>query len=123
MQGRINSANFRLSREAGSALSSIHNNDMPTTDTTIAQLETARAYAASLQEVTSAEIWVPTPEEIAEYAADGITARPRLLVTVWRSERNPSDVKWDIEHGFGLDCVSDGSSTLGPCYEFEVSAA
>lgn len=92
---------------------------MITTATIPAQLESARAYAASLDAVASAEIWVPTPEEVAEYAADGITARPRLQVTVWRSERNPSDVKWDIEHRFNLTCDCDGSSTLGTCYEFE----
>ena len=96
---------------------------MITTDTIPAQLEAARAYAASLDAVASAEIWVPTSEEVAEYAADGIVARPRLQVTGWRSERNPSAVKWDIEYGFGLTCVSDGSSTLGTCYEFEARAA
>ena len=96
---------------------------MITTDTIPAVLEDARAYAASLQEVASAEIWLPTAEEVAEYAADGIVARPRLQVTVWRSERNPSAVKWDIEYGFGLTCVSDGSSTIGTCYEFETCAA
>lgn len=97
---------------------------MITTDTIptaeIARLETARAYAASLNAVASAEVWVPTAEEIAEYAADGITARPRLQVTVWRSEPNPSDIKWDIEGRFGLTCDGDGSSTLGTCYDFEV---
>lgn len=89
----------------------------------IARLETARAYAASLDAVASAEIWIPTPEEIAEYAQDGITARPRLQVTVWRSERNPSDIKWDIEVRFGLTCDGGGSNTLGACYDFEVIVA
>lgn len=96
---------------------------MITTDTIPAVLEDARAYAASLDAVAYAEIWVPTAEEIAEYAADGITACPRLQVTVWRSERNSSDVKWDIEYGFGLTCVGDGSSTLGTCYDFEARTA
>lgn len=96
---------------------------MSTTDTTLAQLENARAYAAGLDAVASAEVWNPAPEEIEEHAADGITLRPRLLVTVWRSERNSSDIKWDIEGRFGLDCVSDGSSTIGTCYDFEVRSA
>lgn len=92
------------------------------TDTTLARLEAACVYAASLDAVASALVWNPTPEEIADYAADGITLHPRLQMTVWRSERNPSDTKWDIEGRFGLNCVSDGSATLGPCYEFEVRA-
>lgn len=94
-----------------------------TNTSTIAQLENARAYAAALNAVASAEVWDPTAEEIADYAAEGITLRPRLQITVWRSERNPSDTKWDIEGACKLDCVSDGSATLGPCYEFEVRAA
>jgi len=97
------------------------------TDTTLARLEAACVYAASLDAVASALVWNPTPEEIADYAADGIALRPRLLITVWGSEGNPSDTKWDIEGRFGLDCVSDGSWTLdrygrGPFYDFEVRA-
>lgn len=96
---------------------------MTSTDTTLAQLEAARAYAESLDAVALADIWIPTLDEVAEYAADGITARPRLLVTVWRSERNPSDVKWDIAARFELECVSDGSGDLGTYYDFEIRAA
>ena len=85
--------------------------------TTLAHLETARAYAASLDAVASAEVWVPSTEEIAEYAADGIVAVPTLEVTVWRSERDPHDVVCQIE-GLGLDRVGTGSSHNGPCYSF-----
>jgi len=96
---------------------------MKTIDTTLARLEDARVYAAARDAVASAEVWDPTAEEIADYASNGIALRPRLLITVWRSERNSCDTKWDIEGRFGLNCVSDGSSTLGPCYDFEVRRA
>lgn len=94
-----------------------------TTDTIPAALEAARAYAASLQEVASAEIWVPTAEEIAEYAADGITARPTLDVEVWGSERNPSDVRTALLGRRGLVYVGKGSSMRGPIFSFQVQAA
>lgn len=96
---------------------------MTSTDTDLAQLEAACAYAESLDAVALADVWIPTPDEIAEYAADGIVAKPRLLVTVWRSHRNPSDVKWDIACRFELECVSDGSGDLGVYYDFENRAA
>ncbi len=85
--------------------------------TTIARLESARNRAAAIDAVASADVWVPSTEEIAEYAADGIVAVPTLEVTVWRSERNPHDVVCQIE-SLGLDRVGSGSSVNGPCYTF-----
>jgi ATP-dependent DNA ligase len=80
-------------------------------------LDSALVIVREMPDVESAEIWTPTAEEVAEYAADGITATPRLIVTVWRSCRNPSDVKWAIE-GLGLTCDGHGSSDLGTVYDF-----
>lgn len=85
--------------------------------TTIARLESARNFAAAIDAVASAEVWVPSTEEIAEYAADGIVAVPSLEVTVWRSERDPHDVVCQIE-GLGLERVGTGDSLKGPCYSF-----
>ena len=85
--------------------------------TTAHTLESALAIVRAMPDVASAEIWTPTAEEVAEYAADGITATPRLIVTVWRSCRNPSFVRDDIE-GMGLICDGRGSSDLGTVYDF-----
>jgi len=85
--------------------------------TTAHTLESALAIARALPDVECAEIWTPTADEVAEYAADGITATPRLIVTVWRSCRNPSDVRWAVQD-LGLFCDGAGDSSLGLVYDF-----
>lgn len=88
--------------------------------TKINSLESALEIVKKMDAVASASIWTPDAEEIAEYAADGITLRPRLEVTVWKSHRNPTDVRCDIE-GLGLTLVGDGSAIEGKCYSFELA--
>ena len=88
--------------------------------TTAHTLESALPIVRAVPDVASAEIWTPTAEEVADYAANGITATPRLIVTVWRSCPNPSDVRWSIE-GLGLICDGQGSADLGPVYDFRIA--
>jgi len=95
---------------------------MITTSTIPAALESARAYAASLDAVASVEIWDPSAEEISAYAADGIIAGPRLEITIWRSERNAHDTVCAIE-ALGLERIGEGTGHLGQCYSFVVKAA
>ena len=84
-------------------------------------LEAARDNIENMEWVASAAIWTPTADEIAEYKADGLEARTQLEVTVYKSHRNSSDIKIDIE-GIGLECVSEGSACEGPCYGFVLTA-
>lgn len=69
--------------------------------------------------VAHAAIWYPDGQEIAELEADGVPVPEagRLEVTVWRSHRNPSDIRCEVE-ALGLVCVGQGDSELGPCYSF-----
>lgn len=71
----------------------------------------------NMPSVAQAYVWTPTPEEVAEYAADGIDAKPCLEVVIWRAEPNPTMTKCFIKD-LGLRCVGDGSSDLGPCFSF-----
>lgn len=86
----------------------------------ITTLEAALEIVKNMDEIASATIWTPDAEEMAEHAADGITLRPRLEVTVWKSHRNPTDVRCSIE-GLGLVLVGDGSAIDGKCYSFELA--
>lgn len=76
----------------------------------------------NMPSVAGAYVWIPTAEEVAEYAADGIDAKPSIEVEVWRSERNPHDVVCQIE-SLGLERVGTGSGLNGPCYSFQLRAA
>lgn len=87
------------------------------TNNLITRLESVRNAIVGLDAVASAEVWTPCPDEVAEYASDGIDAVPTLEVTVWRSERNPHNVVWQVE-GLGLERVGTGSGINGPCYTF-----
>jgi hypothetical protein len=80
-------------------------------------LEAALAIVRKIDEVASACIWSPDAAETADLTADGIDPCSRLEVTVWKSCRNPSDVKADIER-LGVECVGSGSAVEGPCYSF-----
>lgn len=76
----------------------------------------------NMPSVAGVYVWIPTAEEMAEYAADGIDARPSIEVEVWRSERNPHDVVCQIEN-LGLERVGTGSGLNGPCYSFRLRSA
>ena len=80
-------------------------------------LEAALAIIEKMEWVADATIWTPTAEEVDEYKADGLEARRHLEVVVYKSHRNPTDIRSDIEW-LGLKCVGDGSSIDGPCYSF-----
>ena len=84
-------------------------------------LEAALAIIEKMEWVASSTIWTPTAEDIAEYKADGLEVRPQLEVTVYKSHRNATDIRSDIE-GIGLECVSEGSACEGPCYGFVLTA-
>jgi putative NIF3 family GTP cyclohydrolase 1 type 2 len=51
-------------------------------------LESALAIIEKMEWVAGATIWTPTAEEVDEYKADGLEARPQLEVTVYKSHRN-----------------------------------
>ncbi len=89
--------------------------------TKVTSLEAALAVVKSMENVAEACVWTPSAEETEEYKAAGIDAKPTLEVTVWGSHRAPADVKNEIE-GLGLDCVGEGSATLGQCYTFALRA-
>jgi hypothetical protein len=84
-------------------------------------LETALAIIEKMEWVAGVTIWTPTAEEVDEYKADGLEARRQLEVVVYKSHRNATDIKIDIE-GLGLECVSEGSACEGPCYGFVLTA-
>jgi autotransporter translocation and assembly factor TamB len=88
---------------------------MNTTKTT--SLEAALAAVQKMNEVASASIYTPDADEAADLRADGIEPRSTLEVTVWKSHRNPTDVRCDIE-GLGMEMVGDGSAIEGKCYSF-----
>jgi len=75
----------------------------------------------NMPSVAFAHVWRPTPEELAEYAADGIDAKPCLEVVIWRGEPNTTMAKCLIQD-LGLRCVGEGSNCLGPCFSFVLAA-
>ena len=87
----------------------------------VTSLESALAIVKNMENVAEACVWNPSAEEVEEYKADGIDAKPTLEVTVWKSHRNPTDVKIEIE-GLGLECIGDGSAIDGKCYSFAMPA-
>ena len=87
----------------------------------VTSLEAALDIVKKMKGVAEACAWIPSAEEIAEYTAHGIVAMRALEVTVWKSHRNPTDVKIKIE-ALGLECVGEGSALLGPCYSFALRA-
>lgn len=89
--------------------------------TKVTSLEAALAIVKSMENVAEVCVWTPSAEEIEESKTDGIDAKPTLEVTVWKSHRNPTDVKIEIE-GLGLECIGDGSAILGKCYTFALRA-
>jgi len=92
---------------------------MKYTTNKVTSLEAALAIVQKMDEIASASIYTPDADEAADLRADGIEPRSTLEVTVWKSHRNPSDVRCEIE-GLGLECLGSGSATLGPCYLFSL---
>jgi hypothetical protein len=88
---------------------------------TTASLEAALAIVQKMDEIASASIYTPDADEAADLRADGIEPRSTLEVTVWKSHRNPTDVRCDIE-GLGMEMVGDGSAIEGKCYSFVLRA-
>lgn len=86
----------------------------------ILRLESARNAIASLAAVAHAQVWIPSPDEVSEYASDGIAAAPTLEVILWRGDHDSHAVRARARE-LGLNCIGEGSNCLGPCYTFVAS--
>lgn len=72
----------------------------------------------NMPSVAQAYVWTPTPEEVAEYAADGVDAKLTLEVTLWRSARGSGSLLKSQLKEMGLRCIGTGWSESGPCFTF-----
>mgnify|MGYP003330232753 CR=1 FL=1 len=88
--------------------------------TKVNSLEAALPLVKAMDCVADVRIWTPDDDEVAEYKACGIEAKPQLEVVAWRFCRNSSHVKWAIE-ALGMICVGEGSTGHGQCYSFQLS--
>ncbi len=82
----------------------------------VTSLEAALAIVQKMEAVARAYVWNPSKEKIEECKAQGFDAKPTLVVTLWREQSNPADVKIEIE-SLGLECVDDGT-TIPNCFSF-----